>query len=86
MLINDNGCGWINDLDQRQNLNILNSKINCEWLIIGAGYTGLSAARKLGQLYPDHNITIVDLILYSIYSQKKQRTQRANQLLVPTTS
>ncbi len=60
MLINDNGCGWINDLDQRQNLNILNSKINCEWLIIGAGYTGLSAARKLGQLYPDQNITIVD--------------------------
>tara|TARA_B110000003_G_scaffold217020_1_gene216458 strand:- start:2294 stop:3595 length:1302 start_codon:yes stop_codon:yes gene_type:complete len=60
MFINDNGCSWINDLDQRHNLNILNSKINCDWLIIGAGYTGLSAARKLGQLHPGQNIVIVD--------------------------
>ncbi len=60
MLINDNGCSWINDLDQRQNPNILNSKINCDWLIIGAGYTGLSAARKLGQLNPGQNIVLVD--------------------------
>jgi len=29
-------------------------------LIIGAGYTGLSAARKLGQLYPSQKIIIVD--------------------------
>jgi glycine/D-amino acid oxidase-like deaminating enzyme len=29
-------------------------------LVIGAGYTGLSAARKLGQLYPNQKIIIVD--------------------------
>ena len=57
---NDQSCAWINDLDQRDNFNTLNSKINCDWLIIGAGYTGLSAARKLGQLHPDQNIVIVD--------------------------
>ena len=33
---------------------------DCEWLIIGAGYTGLSAARKLGQLYPNQKIILVD--------------------------
>ena len=32
----------------------------CEWLIIGAGYTGLSAARKLGQLHPNQKIILID--------------------------
>ena len=57
---NDNSCGWINDLNSRTNINIINSNKNCEWLIIGAGYTGLSAARKLGQIYPNQKIIIVD--------------------------
>ena len=34
--------------------------LDCEWLIIGAGYTGLSAARKLGQLYPNQKTILVD--------------------------
>ena len=29
-------------------------------VIIGAGYTGLSAARKLGQLYPNQKIILID--------------------------
>jgi glycine/D-amino acid oxidase-like deaminating enzyme len=57
---NDNGCSWINDLTPRTNIKILNSSEDCEWLIIGAGYTGLSAARKLGQLYPNQKIILVD--------------------------
>ena len=59
-LINDNRCSWINDLNSRSNIKSLSSNLNCEWLIIGAGYTGLSAARKLGQLYPNKKIIIVD--------------------------
>ena len=31
-----------------------------EWLIIGAGYTGLSAARKLAQLHPNQKIILID--------------------------
>ena len=60
-MINDNGCSWINDLSPRSNIKVLdkNNKL-CEWLIIGAGYTGLSAARKLGQLYPNQKILLVD--------------------------
>ena len=59
-LINDNECSWINDLNTRSNIKSLSSNLNCEWLIVGAGYTGLSAARKLGQLYPNKKIIIVD--------------------------
>ena len=51
-IINDDGCSWINDLNPRLNIKVLDKNEECEWLIIGAGYTGLSAARKLGQLYP----------------------------------
>ena len=57
---NDNGCSWVNDLNQRSNIKILKKNEKCEWLIIGAGYTGLSAARKLAQLHPTKNIILID--------------------------
>jgi glycine/D-amino acid oxidase-like deaminating enzyme len=59
-VVNDNSCSWINDLNPRNNIQTLTSDLNCEWLIIGAGYTGLSAARKLGQIYPNQKILLVD--------------------------
>ena len=59
-VVNDNNCSWINDLNPRNNIETLSSDLKCEWLIIGAGYTGLSAARKIGQLYPNKKILLVD--------------------------
>ena len=59
-VVNDNRCSWINDLNPRTNIQTLLSDLSCEWLIVGAGYTGLSAARKLGQLYPNQKILLVD--------------------------
>ena len=59
-VLNDKTCSWINDLTPRTNIKTLQSNNDCEWLIIGAGYTGLSAARKLGQLYPNQKIILVD--------------------------
>tara|TARA_B100000900_G_scaffold205511_1_gene174175 strand:+ start:80 stop:1384 length:1305 start_codon:yes stop_codon:yes gene_type:complete len=59
-VVNDKSCSWVNDLNPRTNIQTLSSDSNCEWLIIGAGYTGLSAARKLGQLYPKQKILIAD--------------------------
>ncbi len=59
-LINDKTCSWINDLSLRDNFKKLDTNIDCKWLIIGAGYTGLSAARKLGQLYKNEKIILVD--------------------------
>jgi hypothetical protein len=48
---NDNGCSWINDLDPKTNIKSPTNDIDCGWLIIGAGFTGLSAARKSGEIY-----------------------------------
>ena len=59
-VLNDNSCSWVNDLSPRNKILTLSSDIDCEWLIVGAGYTGLSAARKLGQLYPNQKILLVD--------------------------
>ena len=59
-VVNDNCCSWVNDLNPRLNIQSISSDLSCEWLVVGAGYTGLSAARKLGQLYPNHKIILVD--------------------------
>ena len=56
----DNICSWINDLNPRTNVQTLTSNNHCEWLVIGAGYTGLSAARKLSQLHSKKKIILVD--------------------------
>ncbi len=59
-IVNDNGCSWINDLDPRSNIKVLEKNDECDWLIIGAGFTGLSAARKLSQLHSNHKIILID--------------------------
>ena len=57
---NDKSCTWINQLNLRTNIQILSKDLECEWLIVGAGYTGLSAARKLAEIYPNKTITLID--------------------------
>ena len=59
-LQNDNGCGWLNQLPQRLNIKILNKDLICDYLIIGAGYTGLSTARKLSEIDKNKKIIVVD--------------------------
>ena len=59
-IVNDNLCSWINDLSLRSNIKVLEKNEEAEWLVVGSGYTGLSAARKLGQLYPKQKILLVD--------------------------
>jgi len=59
-LENDRNCTWVNDLDKRGNIKSIETNEEADWLIIGAGYTGLSASRKLGQLYPNQKIILVD--------------------------
>ena len=57
---NDQTCGWIKNLPPRTGIKTIAKNANCDWVIIGAGYTGLSAARKLGNLHPNSKIIIVD--------------------------
>ena len=49
-LVNDIYCAWINDLKPRTNIKVLENNEDCDWLIIGAGITGLSAAREIGSI------------------------------------
>ncbi|EJN20777.1 glycine/D-amino acid oxidase, deaminating [Pseudomonas sp. GM79] len=39
---------------------LLDGNVTADWLIIGAGFAGLSAARRLSQLHPGDSIAIVD--------------------------
>ena len=59
-VLNDNSCGWLNNLQQRKNFKVLDQNQKCDYLIVGAGYTGLSAARKLSEINPNKKIIIVD--------------------------
>ena len=59
-IVNDNTCSWLNDLNERSNIKNLDKDKFSDWLIVGAGYTGLSAARKLSELHPNQKIIIVD--------------------------
>lgn len=59
-IINDNGCVWLNQLSKRSNIKTLNKDLTSDYLIVGAGYTGLSAARKLSEIDNTKKIIIVD--------------------------
>ena len=59
-ILNDNSCGWHNQLQERINIKSLNKDLISDYLIIGAGYTGLSTARKLSQIDNSKKIIIVD--------------------------
>ena len=59
-VFNDNGCGWLNNLPKRNKIKQLESNLLCDYLIIGAGYTGLSVARQLSQLNENKKIILVD--------------------------
>jgi len=59
-IVNDNTCSWLKDLNERTGIKTLDKDKSCAWLIVGAGYTGLSAARKLSELHPNQKIIIVD--------------------------
>jgi len=60
LISNDNSCGWIDYKNRKKNINQLSQDLKCDYLVIGAGFTGLSAARKLGQIYKNKKIVIVD--------------------------
>ena len=59
-LENDNGCGWLNQLPKRIEIETLNKDLTSDYLIIGAGYIGLSAARKLSEIDNSKKIIIID--------------------------
>ncbi len=56
----DNTNGWSRILEPRKANPSLAKDAAADWLIIGAGYAGLAAARRLAENRPDDRIVVVD--------------------------
>jgi glycine/D-amino acid oxidase-like deaminating enzyme len=55
----DEYCGWKKHLPDR-GFQLLSGDKSADWVIIGAGFTGLAAARQLALSRPDDNIILMD--------------------------
>ncbi|MGE8186323.1 NAD(P)/FAD-dependent oxidoreductase [Pseudomonas sp. NPDC086278] len=55
-----NECGWIAQAGSAPSRDRLKGSQKADWLVIGAGITGLSAAHALAQLHPQARIVVVD--------------------------
>lgn len=56
----ENICGWIAQTDPLPARSTLQGAQLADWLVIGAGITGLCAAHSLAEKHPDARIVIVD--------------------------
>ncbi len=52
--------GWEAISARTAPVRMLDGNVTADWLIIGAGFAGLSAARRLSQLHPGDSIVVVD--------------------------
>lgn len=56
----DLSCGWFHTSKKREAKPSLIGDIKAKWVIVGAGFTGLSIARRLAEHYPQDEIVLVD--------------------------
>ena len=56
----DKSNGWSAILPRREPKPALSGDVTADWLVLGAGYAGLAAARRLAENCPDQKIVIVD--------------------------
>ncbi|MDP6190403.1 MAG: FAD-binding oxidoreductase, partial [Gammaproteobacteria bacterium] len=57
---NDQGCGWLTSLPPRQPQPTLQAEQQADLVIVGAGYTGLAAARHYALLNPQAKVILVE--------------------------
>src|SRR5699024_7255350 len=57
---NDHHNGWSALLDERQPNPVLQQAHNADFLVIGAGFAGLAAARRLAELRPNDSIVVLE--------------------------
>ena len=56
----DKTCGWYHLSEGRQPKPPHSGNSSARWVIVGAGYTGLAAARQLASHFPDQQILLVE--------------------------
>ena len=52
--------GWVDLIPPRQPRPKISSDLEAKWLVIGAGFTGLSCARRLAEINPKDKIILLD--------------------------
>ncbi len=58
--INDQTCGWVHTTSPAPQFPCLESNKQADWVIIGAGFTGLAAAYRIAELNPNDSIILLD--------------------------
>jgi len=58
--INDSTCGWTHTAAEAPSYPRLKEDKQADWVIVGAGFTGLSAAFRIAELHPDDSIILLD--------------------------
>ncbi|WP_311945712.1 NAD(P)/FAD-dependent oxidoreductase [Halomonas piscis] len=59
----DDKCnGWYQLLDKPASARRLNSCEDVDWLVIGAGFTGLAAARRVAEIRPGERVMVLDAL------------------------
>ncbi len=53
-------AGWNAILPPAEGATVLDTKITADWLVIGGGFAGLAAVRRLSQLHPDAQIVLLE--------------------------
>lgn len=56
----DQGCGWFHLSPPRQPRPAHAGHSSVRWAVLGAGFTGLAAARQLARHYPDDQILLIE--------------------------
>jgi len=55
-----NGSGWYRLLPEPPPPKVLQGRLTADWVVIGAGFFGLAAARRLAQLVPGERIVVLE--------------------------
>jgi glycine/D-amino acid oxidase-like deaminating enzyme len=58
--INDSSNGWSQILPSRNSMPALSGQRRVNWVVIGAGYVGLAAARRLAENRPQDSILLLE--------------------------
>ena len=58
--INDPDCGWTHITGEIPVFPQLTQDVQADWVIVGAGFTGLAAAYRIAELNPDDSVILLD--------------------------
>ncbi|MSP83959.1 MAG: FAD-binding oxidoreductase [Alphaproteobacteria bacterium] len=58
----DRPSGWYANLPDAPPARRLDGRQSADWVVVGAGFAGLAAARRLGELLPDKRIVLIEAL------------------------